>query len=273
VVVADLKYTPVSSRVATWKPLARLSCDSRWLWFSLYTGKVAKANVVGLWPGTVNTMADDAEMSSNDVFNALDKLIAANLVEHDQENRLTRLLQLPDALDRAHTAQAIYGWFSKFKNLEACPLRDSHVPLLHWMLHQGSVNAKMEEAWRATFGRIAVPSHVPPFQPLGSADTSTVVQPSLFGPPISPSNKISNSDPSGIHQPSMAHGWDQDQDQDQVSDLGSEGEGDRGRGRPHLQLVPSPAPEDHAAAARAAYAAEMKKAVVEAGGAALLGQK
>ena len=43
------------------------------------------------------------------------------------------------------------------------------------------------------------------------------------------------------------------------------------RGGPHLQLVRSPTPEEFAAIERAKHAAELRAAVIEAGGSHLLG--
>lgn len=261
-----------------------MSCGSEAfkLWLGLYTSQNAKRSVPGLWPGSLYGMSEDTRLPLNNTFNALGELVEKKLVEFDEAHRLARLTQLPDALERAHTQFAIKGWWTRFTSLPACPLRDAHVPLLWWMIQQGKVGQSMVDMWRMTFGTVAVPVHVPPFQPPGSADTGTEVQPSLFGVRNLSPKKNNNSDDPPSMGLSMPHGWphglDQDQDLDQVSEKGDP-EGGGAIARPHLQLVPNladPAPDnglvqsaqDEATRARNERAADMKEAFREAAEAA-----
>lgn len=288
------RYTSIGHSLFHWKPIRPVSCAARWLWLACYAGDGTKRSVPGLFPGSMHGMAEAAEITYNETFNALDELIVHKLVVFDAENRLLRYLQLPDAHDRAHTFQAISGWFTRFRSLPACPQRDAHVPLLKWMVEQGEVNERMSQMWKTTFGTIAIPTDLPRYGSIALSDTGTAVQPSLFGPPPTPPNKIKTINPSPHPSPL---GLDQDPDQDQVSDLGEEEGEDPPAGplvpsgaigspiKRHLQLVPDPpadqpaldAPperttalatdptaEERAQTDREQYAAEMRRAHQEA---------
>lgn len=263
------KFTPLGHGIWFWKPWRTLeSLESQKLWLALYTSAEAKRSVPGLWPGSLGTMSDITEMSSNTCWNALDHLCARNMAVFDQENRLVRLPQLPDALDRAHNDKAIWGWWSRYRALPEVPLRDAHVPTLWWMIQSGKCTDKMVEAWKQTFGTITVPKAIPSFRRLSSYDTGTAVQPSLFGspPPLSSffrSNEINNSDPRRVLPGTTPGG--QDLDLDLRSGLPeAEGGGSGEGGRPHLQLVPDPPPPDYAAEVQNERSAQMSAALREA---------
>lgn len=279
--VTEERYTPMGCALWAWRPFPHLrfrdiAPESKVLWLQLYTDPSAKRSVTGLWPGTLNGMSDVSGLSQNATYTALGDLVEKKLVQWDADNWLARLTTLPDALDRAHNAQAISGWWTRFKTLPACALRDSHVPLLWWMVQQGKCEPMMLARWKMTFGTITIPTQMTPFQPPGSSDTSTVVQPSLFGPRNSIINKNSYTGPPPVDGPSMAPpttgGPDPDPDLDLDLRSGSGGAGvDDAGGRPRLQLVPSLTPEESAAVERARNAREMREAVRDAGGDWLVG--
>ena len=222
-----------------------------------YTSRDAKTSVPGLWPGTVYGMAESG-LSPNEAHNALDRLVARGLAQYDSTNQLVRLTELPDYLDRAHTEQAIWGWWGRFKTLPNVPLRNAHVPLLWEMVSSGKTNQKMVDTWRQTFGTVVIPTHLPTYLPLSSSDTSTVVQPSLFS---AHSNEISKSGPSPLPRDLRSGS--------EIGIIGAEPEDpERSRtGGVLLHLVPAepePPPPDYAAEARNAHADEMKRALREA---------
>lgn len=265
------RYTSIGVNLFRWEPLVECSGTARWLWLSCYAGGDAKLGVPGLFNGDIYSMVSACRFPLNETWNALDNLIDHELVTFDPKNRLLRYLKLPDAHDRAHTFQAISGWFTRFCALAPCPQRDAHVPLLWWMVSQGEVNEKMTSMWQRTFGTIVIPTHLPVFGSPSSSDTGTRVQPSLFGQPSQPlllsSNDSRHLNPSGLP---CDHGTFPEQDQDLVledPDQRPEPAGDRDRG-PHLRLVSD---DEIVRAEREAYARDMKAAIVEAGGGTLLG--
>lgn len=288
------RFTSIGHALFDWEPLLECSGTARWVWLSCYAGSDAKLSLPGLFRGDLYAMTSASRFTYNDTYNALHELITAKLVTFDHRNRILRYLHLPDALDRAHTFQAIHGWFTKFCAFPACPQRDAHIPLLKWMIDQGEKNDKMAAAWRDTFGTIPIPVDQPIFGSPSDSDTGTRVQPSLFGPRVPASNDSNYSNPTGHPSPL---GSFPEPDQDQVSDLGEEEDDDPPRGttsasgaiggpiKRHLQLVPDPpgdqpaldappartteltsdpTPEERAQADRAEYAAEMRRAHQEA---------
>ena len=259
--MADVRYTPLGD-LNRWKPWAQLEADPKLLWLALYTSQTALRCVPGLWTGTIYGMSDDSGLSPNATLNALDKLVDRKLAEFDQENRVARLTQLPDTLARAHNDKAISGWWTRFITIPAVALRDAHVPLLWRLVKSGNCSPAMVTMWGKTFGSIAVPSHLAPYQPLRSADTSTAVQPSLFSPAGLPINKNNNSGGPRVLPGTSTGRPDPDPDLDLDLDPDPEA-------RPHLSLVPSPDAPPGVQDARARYAAEMHAAVLEAGGASL----
>ncbi len=300
--MANERYTPIGCGLWSWQPWVARGSDARLLWLALYTSPGSKRSVPGLWPGTLHGMSDDSHLTLNQTYNALDELVAAKMVEFDQEHRLARLTALPDAHDRAHNSQALSGWWTRFCSLPKCALRDAAVGVLWWMVAAGRpvLEGRTEEqklslqkgwnkmiaTWRNTFGTIDIPKATQSYQPLSSNDTGTKVQPSLFGlndisMPKAGSNEISHSDPRPMDQPTMPHGPDPDQDLDlPESGGGGSGEGSaNGRanvvpGPWRLQLVPvEPEPDPGIAAAEAGNERqrEMRQVMAEAAGVAGIG--
>lgn len=255
------KFTSIGNGLFRWIPLRNVSCTARWLWLSCYAGDGAKRSVPGLWPGTLNGMSEAAEITRNDTFNALEELVTKKLVTFDAENRLLRYLEIPDAHDRAHTWQAIKGWWGRFRTLPSCPQRDAHVPLLKWMIEQGEVNEKMGEHWSDSFGRIAIPPNLPSFRSPSSNDTGTAVQPSLFGK-LPESDSISNNNknkdllPTGLARPlatPVAMFSETDPESDLVLGRGGGSDSGTSPARPrHLKLCVDLTSVEKAAAAKSA---------------------
>jgi hypothetical protein len=276
--VADIRHTSLGCGWWRWKPFIEQPTDARILLLALYSSATAKAAVPGLWAGTLHGMSDDARMSLNETYNALGKLIESKLVIYDEENRLARITQLPDACERAHNDRALRGWWGRFITLSDCPLRNAHVPLLLWLVESGKCSEDMKRAWGETFGTIPVPASVPPFRPPGSSDTGTKVQPSLFAPAVlNSAPDVKNPLISGPAVVSLTttRPPDPEPDLDQVQDQkgGGLGEGGLSRAcRPRLQIVRDPVREpakgkarapdkDEAARERREMAAEMKQTV------------
>lgn len=261
-------YTKLGDGIWNWEPWRRLEghddpigCRARMLWLCIYTSPESKRMPPGLWHGSITTMADASGMSANDVFTSLDRLLEHRLVEHDQRLRVLRLTRLPDAHESPSNGNAIRGWYSKFKTVPECAVRNAHVTVIRWLLEEwcrttGKVLSKDHaQAWSETFGRMEIPeATIRAGQRLIESDTSTPVQTSLFSPSSRASGLGGASEPHQDRDPkeirdSETHGrvtvvgldQDQDQDQDLRSSSSLSGEGDPGGGhvpsRPHLTLV------------------------------------
>jgi hypothetical protein len=185
-------FTRLGSSIWDWEPWTELGTCARVLWLALFTSAEAKRHVPGLWQGGIPMMADAAHMSADDVRLALDQLLERETVEFDARSRVLRLCHLPDAGEFPSNGKVILGWWTRFKTVPACPVRDAHVRTLQWILDTGAerrgtpLTPDHANAWRTTFGTIQIPA--PRKRGIRRltdlSDTSTSVQPSLFGSPV-----------------------------------------------------------------------------------------
>ncbi len=192
-------FTRLGSALWDWAPWNELPLSPRMLWLALYTSGAAKRLAPGLWQGGIPSMAEAAHMPGDEVVAALDMLLERDLVEYDTKYRVLRLCSLPDAGEYPSNGKVILGWWSRFRSVPECGVRDSHVTTLRWILDTGAkesgrgLSAHHEEAWRETFGRVAIPApRRRGIRRLAESDTGTSVQPSLFGMPSGSGNGIGN---------------------------------------------------------------------------------
>jgi hypothetical protein len=267
-------FTRLGSSLWDWEPWTDLAASPRILWLALYTSAEAKRHVPGLWHGAIPSMADAARMAPDEVISALDVLLERDMVEYDAKFRVLRLCELPDAGEYPNNGNVLRSWWTRFRTVPTCAVRDSHVKTIAWICDEGSrrlqkpFSPNHKAAWDETFGTIVVP---PPrrrgVRRLADSDTSTHVQPSLFlssvasgsgngSAPQGESGYPHNSQPAvdisaALHQSKEISGpetvSDTISDTNRISDLGSRipeirissGEGDGGGGaRPVLALVP-----------------------------------
>jgi hypothetical protein len=267
-------FTRLGSSLWDWEPWTNLAPLPRILWLALYTSGEAKRHVPGLWQGGIPSMADASRLAPDAVIDALDKLLERELVEYDAKYRVLRLCELPDAGEYPSNGKVILGWWTKFRTVPACPVRDSHVRTLAWICDEGAKRSGKpfsphhKTSWDETFATIVVPQpRRRGIRRLADSDTGTQVQPSLFSSPGKPSGNgiapqgdadspqvsypaVDNS--AALHQPKEISGpetvSDTVSDTNRIpdpgsripEDLSSSGEGERGRGgaRPVLSLVP-----------------------------------
>jgi hypothetical protein len=253
------RFTALGTNFFQWKPLASCSVQARFLWLALYSSNEAKRFPPGLWHGGLPVMAEAANLDVNVVWDALDELMTtkydgAPIVEWDRDHRVARLVVLPDAHERAASWTHLKSWWSKFHLIPQCATRDAHVTTLRWLLDQGKAIDSTERVWDETFGTIRSSSRRDQRR-LADSDTSTSVQPSLFGcpeplpnpppPPIlpdvkkSPSEGVSDTPYEGVSE-GVREG---DRDRDRVFSSSPESDPERGDGeisnaRPRLALVP-----------------------------------
>lgn len=264
-------FTRLGAAIWDWEPWTELAAIPRVLWLALYTSAEAKRHVPGLWHGGIPSMADAARLSPDDVILALDALLERELVEYDRKFRVLRLSELPDAGEYPNNGNVLRSWWTRFRTVPVCAVRDTHVKTVAWLCDVGSRRAgkvlspNHQEAWTETFGTIVVP---PPrrrgVRRLADSDTSTQAQPSLFSLaapsgngfataadsayPQNPQPAVDNSDvlrqSNEISYPETVPGTVRGTNRipdlgSRILDLGSSGEGEGGRGaRPVLSLVP-----------------------------------
>src|SRR4029079_3664356 len=150
-------FTRLGSSIWDWEPWTELGTCARVLWLALFTSAEAKRHVPGLWQGGIPMMADAAHMSADDVRLALDQLLERETVEFDARSRVLRLCHLPDAGEFPSNGKVILGWWTRFKTVPACPVRDAHVRTLQWILDTGAerrgtpLTPDHANAWRTTF--------------------------------------------------------------------------------------------------------------------------
>ena len=168
-------YTKVGSLIWLWPPFRRLERGpddivgrcAKLLWLALYTCPEAKQSVPGLFSGSINTMAEATGFPPDEIRRYLDRLVEDDLVEFDIEHRVLRMLVLPDAGESPSNGNTIRGWWRKFQNVAPCTVRDSHVPMLMWLMQEWSrfqdkpITPDHMKAWVETFGRISVPAARP----------------------------------------------------------------------------------------------------------------
>lgn len=208
-------YTRLGAHIWSWEPWTSLvtpgmddrerfvASNARLLWLALYTSTEAKRIVPGLFHGSITAMAEAARMPVGDVRDALDRLLERELAEYDLKLRVLRLTELPDAGESPPNGKVIRSWFTRWKSVPACQVRDAHVPVLRWIMEEWSrenckpISANHEEAWAETFALVQVPApRRRGVRRLMESDTGTSVQPGLFDPPA-PS-------PSGASSPDAA---------------------------------------------------------------------
>ena len=128
-------------------------------------------------------------MRVDDVHQALDRLLEHELVEYDARHRVLRLTELPDAGEYPDNGNILKGWWSRFRTVPACTIRDAHIRTIRWIMEQGALDKGKtlsphhHEAWGCTFGTIAIPHpRRRGVKRVADSDTSTVSQPGLFSP-------------------------------------------------------------------------------------------
>ncbi len=231
-------FTKLGSGLWSWRPWLDLEHShddmlgraTRLFWIALYTGREAR-QVPGLFVGSITTMAETAHVPVDDARTYLDRLLEHEMVQVDLRERVLRLTMLPDAGESPTNGKTIRGWWNRFNNIPGCAVRDAHVEVLHWIMHEWSrangkpISADHLTAWSETFGRL----------PLAKFQRKRVVhhQTTLFeasGPEINNLDSLSDT---------LSSSFRKEQDPDQRSGSGS-GSGSGGRA-PVLTLVPHPA--------------------------------
>lgn len=180
-------YTRIGSKLWMWAPFRSLErfpedpigIGAKLLFLHLYTAPEAKLSVPGLYMGSITTMSESMGTSPDSVRKYLDRLLDDGLAEFDPSHRVLRLMMLPDAGESPTNGNTIRGWWRKFQNVPECAVRDSHVPMLYWIMQEWSrsnrkpITVDHMKAWDETFGQVVVPAARPRVR--------KHVQTSLFG--------------------------------------------------------------------------------------------
>ncbi len=239
-------FTRLGASLWDWEPWTELVAPARILWLALYSSAEAKRHVPGLWQGGIPTMADAARMSGTDVATALEDMLAHEIVEYDAKMRVLRMCELPDCGEYPSNGKVIRGWWTRFKTVPQCPVRDAHIRTLRWIMDEGArragkaITEDHQIAWAGTFGTVPLPlARRRGVRTVVDSDTSTKVQPSLFAHPERSGNgcgtAVELTSPQGLsqavdnsaalHQPNKIRGpetvSDTVSDTNRISDPGS----------------------------------------------------
>jgi hypothetical protein len=106
----------------------------------------------GLFPGSLNLFSDVSSLPFGDAVEALDELVARNLVEHDPGHRIIRFLTLPSRASRPTNGSALVAWWKGFEILPPCLARDRHVSMVRWLCEPFTKDH--DRVWATTFGTI-----------------------------------------------------------------------------------------------------------------------
>jgi hypothetical protein len=151
-----LRHTRISPRLWSWQPWVSLpTVHARLLWLALYTTPEAKRMPAGLWHGGIGALAEAATMGADDVISSVSTLLDRRLIEYDKANRVIRLTELPDRGERPHNGSVIRGWWTSFKSVPQCAVRDAHVPFLAWLAEPFTNDH--QRAWDDTFATVKTP--------------------------------------------------------------------------------------------------------------------
>ena len=185
-------FTRIGSGLFAWEPWRLMDDSARMFWLTLYANPHVK-KVPGLCYGTIRNFADWSVQQPDVAIRCFDTLLERELIEYDNKNRVLRLTELPDAGEWPYNGSVLRSWWKAFRMLPECDVRDAYVPTLWWLIERGSlesdsnktgqVSQQHQSIWAETFGRVAVPApRRRGVRRLADSDTSTLLQPSLFGP-------------------------------------------------------------------------------------------
>jgi hypothetical protein len=206
----ELRHTRISPRIWSWQRWTALDANGRVLWLALFSTPEAKRMPAGLWHGGVGALAEAASMGATDVINSLTALLDKGLIEYDKGNKVIRLTELPDKGERPHNGSVIRGWWTSFKSVPPCAVRDAHVPFLAWLAEPFTNDH--QKAWNDTFATVKAPK--------GRVGTRSVTdptserQPDLF--------HVNSGSPDTVSDTVSDTVWDPGSG---IGDLGSEREG------------------------------------------------
>lgn len=205
-----LRHTRISPKLWSWPRWTVLDACPRLLWLALYTTPEAKRMPAGLWHGGIGALAEAATMGATDVIDSLGKLLERELIEYDKEKRVIRLTEMPDKGERPHNGSVIRGWWTSFKSVPQCAVRDAHVPFLAWLAEPFTNDH--QRAWDDTFATVKPPKgRVGTRQVVGpTPDRQSSLFPDNSGTPDTVSDTVSDT----VWDPGSG-----------IRDLGSESEG------------------------------------------------
>ena len=196
----DATYIKVGGEVLNWRPLRACTDRGRLFWISLYISQ--RRILPGLYVAGLPSIADMVKMTPDDTLLALDELIAdRDLLEYDRDREVLRMTEFPDRCERPANGRHIRSWWTSFRKVPACPVRDAHVRALQWLIDDPAHPPSSDhvKGWEETFGTVRIPVHRHRgVRRLLDSDTSTEVQPGLFQKPADSYPTIPNSIPYAI---------------------------------------------------------------------------
>ncbi len=268
--VALSSFTRLGANIWRWPSWVSLDPCARVVWLGLFTSPEARRFTPGLFEGSIVQIAEACRIPHPDTIAALDLLIERELAEYDRRTHVLRLTELPDAGEWPTNGRVVRGWWTKFRGVPECAVRDAHVPTLRWLMDEGArgagkqLSADHQTAWAETFGTVQVPAPRRRGVRRLVGEPGNDAQPSLFDPPKASapvgdppwegSSSVTHPDNKNNHLDTLSRPSRKDQDPgSRIPDLisGSRPEPipdgasrDQVLRRPALALVPAFTPED-----------------------------
>lgn len=150
-------WTPMGISLFNWALWRLMSDQARVLWIGLYASGAARRCPPGLFEGGPASMAEASEQSVGVAVTGFAELIKLGGVDHDPDVKLTRLVELPDRLLRAQNPNMIRGWWTAWRKLPRCGVRNRGVAMLRWLAdEQIATKEKSAAAWASTFGTLGI---------------------------------------------------------------------------------------------------------------------
>ena len=181
-----MAYTRLGATVFDWPPFYERSMGARNLWLALYASPQSKKGIPGLFHGGIGALSEASRMGAGPALEALQELVEAGLVEHDERCRVIRMTMLPDKLEKPSNGKVLKMFFNRWKDFPDSNLKYRHIATIHWLCEEMMANPKRPEhqaTWDETFGTIPVEKWNAVDKSFTVADTvstGTPSQPSLF---------------------------------------------------------------------------------------------
>jgi hypothetical protein len=154
-----MAYTRLGATVFDWAPYYERSMAARNIWLALYASPQSKKGIPGLFHGGVGALSEAARMGAGPAIEALRELCEAGLAAHDERNRVIRMTQLPDKLEKPSNGKVLKMFWNRWKDFPESELKYHHIATVHWLCEELLSNTMKREHWATwdmTFGTIPV---------------------------------------------------------------------------------------------------------------------
>jgi hypothetical protein len=181
-----MAYTRLGATVFDWPPFFERSMEARNLWLALYASPQSKKGIPGLFHGGLGALSEAARMGAGPAIEALRELTEAGVAEYDERNRVIRMTQLPDKLEKPANGKVMRMFWNRWKDFPESYLKYRHIGTVFWLCEELLAKVDKPEhqkTWDETFGTVPVDKWSAVDNSLTVSDTvstATPSQPSLF---------------------------------------------------------------------------------------------